>query len=228
MKHKIFAHPSKRPEPEKVAYIDATKTPIDHRCPDLPYKCCETLFKWKIEDKSIPKERSTLLIDNQYKLYDTIANFRKGSSIGNARTEYKTLFEPSSNRNEAPKVNPTRDVSRAEPTNAPYVESRVKKEVERIEKKDQIQKEDQGSSQQQVPPKELLSQHRDPRLRYRSDQDRRRASSYDGPPRITMTPSSPTPIKFQGPSTLESADHFNIETVISTRQGAPSILNQSM
>ena len=208
--------------------MDATRIPIDHRCPDLPHKPCETLFKYKLEDKSIPKERSTIFIDNQYKVYDTLANFRKGNSSGNARIKYKTLFESSPNINEAPKVKLTLDDPRDEPKNAPSFENRVKKEVDRIEKKDQIQKMDQEDSQQQVRPKGLTFQHRDPRLRYHNEQDRRRASSYDGPPRITMTPGSPPLTKSQGPSTSGPADHFNIETVISARQKTPPFLNQSM
>ena len=79
-KHRMFAHPSKKPEPERVAYMSATRVPVDHVCPELTFKNCLTLFKYKIEDKSIPKERSTLLNDNQFKMYDTIANFRKGIS----------------------------------------------------------------------------------------------------------------------------------------------------
>ena len=157
--------------------MDATRTPIDHRCPDLPYKPCETLYKYKLEGKSIPKERSTILIDNQYKMYDSLANFRKGNSSGDARTKFKTLFESSPNINEAPKVNLTLDDPRAEPKNAPSVESRVKKEVDRIEKKDQIQKMDQENSQQQVRPKGLPFQPRDPSLRYHNEQKRRTASS---------------------------------------------------
>ena len=80
MKHKIFAHPSGKSEPEKVSYMDATKIPIDHMCPELPFKSCLTLYKYKIGDKSIPKERSTPLIDNQFKMYDAISNFRRGIS----------------------------------------------------------------------------------------------------------------------------------------------------
>ena len=188
--------------------------PIDHMCPDLPFKNCLTLFKYKIEDKSIPKERSTLLIDNQFKMYDMIANFRKGSSSGNTRTKFKTLFEPSANRNEALNVNLALYVPKGKPTNAPYAESRVRKEVERIEKIDQVQKMDQENSQQQIQPKELSLQHRDPRLRYRNDQDRRSASSYDGPPRNTMTPSSPFPIKCQGPSCFYFQEDWNTSQVL--------------
>ena len=97
-----------------------------------------------------PKGEVHPLIDNQFKMYESITCFKKDISSGNARTELSALFGPSPNKIETQAKNMTLNDPEGKPTTAPYVESTVRKEVERIEKKDQTQKTDLKSSQQKT------------------------------------------------------------------------------
>ena len=87
-----------------------------------------------------PKGEVHPLIDYQFKIYESVSNFRKGICSGNALTKLRTLFGPSPKKIEPQTENMTLNVLEGKPTTAPNVESKVRKEVERIEKKDHIQK----------------------------------------------------------------------------------------
>ena len=80
-------------------------------------------------------------------MYESILHFRRGISSGSARTKLKKLFVPLPNRIEPQTESVTLNDPEGKLTTAPYVENKIKKEVERIEEKGQMFRTDMKSTQ---------------------------------------------------------------------------------
>ena len=80
-------------------------------------------------------------------MYESISHFRRGISSGSARRKLKTVFGPSPNKIEPQTESMTLTDPDGKLTTAPYVENKIKKEVERIEEKGQMFRTDMKSTQ---------------------------------------------------------------------------------